>query len=218
MTYYYTLMTSLPHHDRHFKVKQTPLSYLQLEKRLKLLTEAEQVRLHNIIFLLWDSWFLLTLPLSEITQRAKPLLALNDLFITDIINWFFDIRSLFVALRLRQIQKNPPHYPQEYWQTSWNRSLIKHWNQADFNLGRTYPWLLNVNDKLAKDEINEVENILLTIIWKHLEVIEVGHYFDFAALILYLLRWKMIDYWSRFNEESALERMINITDDIARDH
>lgn len=31
-----------------------------------------------------------------------------------------------------------------------------------------------------------------------------GHYFDFEALLVYLLRWDIIDYWSKFNKEKVL--------------
>lgn len=217
MIYYLTLMTSLPRHGRQFKVKQTPISRMQLVKRLKLLPEPENKYLDQLIDLVWNSWFSLELPLSETMKQAKPLLALNNPFINEIISWFFDIRSLFVALRLRKTHTSPPLSPKDYWHTRWSRRLITNWDQPDFNLIHVYPWIVDVNTKMSNNKTDEVEDILLMQIWNHLNVIEVRHFFDFEALIIYVLRWNIVNYWSQFNEKKARQHIVALSDKIITD-
>jgi hypothetical protein len=212
MTYYFTLITSLPRHDRQFKVKQTPLSRIQLEKRLKLLTQAEQHCLNDLVHLVWTSWFALDLPISVTLTKMKTLLALRNPFMDDIVHWFLDIRSLFVALRLRKVQSSPPTNPQDYWYTRWSMRLLTNWDKPDFGLRYVYPWLMDVNTKFSNNDTDDVEDILLTQIWHHLNVIEAKHYFDFEALMIYLLRWNIVNYWSQFNKAKARQRIMALSD------
>ncbi len=213
-SYYYMLITSLPRHSRQYKIKQTPISRIQLEKRLKLLTESERNILNNLINCLWDSWFDPKLSFQATMTKSKTLLALNMPFINELIHWFFDIRSLFVALRLRKTESQPPTNPQEYWSSQWNTRLIKNWDRPDFGLKSLYPWLLAVSS--IRDITGQafVEDTLLTLIWKHLDSIEARHFYDFEALIIYLMRWNIVNYWSQFNEKIASDRIHELADKI----
>lgn len=208
---YYTLLTSLPRHGRHYKVKQTPISRIQLEKRFKLLMQNERELLKEIEFLVWQSWFSSNVSLKEIVTRAKKILALEQPFITEILYWYFDIRSLFAALRLHKMQTSPPDIPADFWFGQLTPRLINHWNDTDFGLRSKYPWLLEANKKLLQHEGLAVEDLLLTQIWQHLNAIESQHYFDFEALIIYLLRWNIVQYWSTFNETMAQNRLNELT-------
>lgn len=217
MTSYYMLMTSLPRHNKQYKIKQTPISRIQLEKRLKLLTESERNILTSITYCIWDSWFDPKLPLNETIKKSKMLLLLKNPFIENMIYWFFDIRSVFVALRLRKIQSFTPANPKDLWFTCLSTRLIKNWNIPDFGLKSVYPWLAEISNKMSSKETATVEDIFLTLIWKHLDSIETRHFYDFEALIIYLMRWKIVDYWSSFNEKIASDRVHELTDKILAD-
>lgn len=214
MKQYYLLITSLPRHHRQYKMKETPISRIQLEKRLKLLTHDEQHILFTLINCLWNSWFNLKLPFRATIEQRTALLKLQNPFINDIIKWFFDIRSIFTALRLRQIQRVAPDNPQDYWSTSLTTKLIKNWDKPDFGLKYTYPWLAEVNAKITTNDTAFIEDTLLTVIWKHLEKMEDRHFFDFEALIIYLLRWNIVHYWSQLDEKLAAKRIQKMTDQI----
>lgn len=219
-SYYYMLITSLPRHSRQYKIKQTPISRIQLEKRLKLLTESERNILNNLTNCLWDSWFDPKLPFQATITKSKTLLALNMPFINELIHWFFNLRSLFVALRLRKTDSSPPANPQEYWSSQWNARLIKNWDMPDFDLKSIYPWLTAINSKLSNQDRSItgqaafIEDTLLTLIWKHLDSIEARHFYDFEALIIYLMRWNIVNYWSQFNEKIASDRIRELADNI----
>lgn len=209
MSFYYTLITSLPRHGRQFKVKETPISKIQLEKRLSLLSDSDNKILNDIVSVVWDSWFSLYQIINETNAAADKLLLLKNAFITQIIRWYFDVRSILVALRLRKLQQTAPTNSQDFWLTRWNKRLINNWHEPDFGLKYSYSWLQDFVQKFQKDDTAGLEEILMTQLWKHLDNIETRHYFDFEAIIIYMLRWKIVNYWSQFNEVVAIEK-INI--------
>lgn len=216
MTSYYTLITSLPRHSKHYKIKQTPISRIQLEKRLKILPEQKRLLLTNLTYCIWDSWFNPKLPLAKTKLNSKNLLALNIPFINELIQWFFDVRSVFVALRLRKVQQTPPINPQDFWSTRWNIRLISNWNVHDFGLKYVYPWLPEVSSKMSANETDDVEDIILNVLWKHLDNIESRHFYDFEAIVIYILRWHIVNYWSQFNEKTAYDRIRKLSNKILK--
>lgn len=204
---YYTLITSLPRHERNFKVSVTPVSRIQLEKRLKFLPEDERRILYDLESLMWTSWYSPEMPFSETQILAKKLLAYDNPFVNDIVNWYCDIRSLFAALRLRRNAQSPPANKQDYWLGRLSLRLINNWNDPEFGLRFVYPWLPEVNRQIAGDEVSALEEILISQLWKHLGVLEGGHYFDFEAVLIYVLRWDIVNYWAQFSEKEAVVRM-----------
>lgn len=218
MTLYYTLITSLPRHGRQFKVKETAISRVQLEKRLKLIPENERNILTQVENVIWNSWFSPELPSSETYSRAQKLFSLRNSFLNEIIHWHFNVRSLFVALRLRRRQPSPPPNQKNYPFGDLTIRLINNWHEPTFGLQHIYPWLPEVNKMIINNETAALEDILLTKLWKHLDVVECGHYFDFEAVIIYLLRWNIVNYWSRFNEIAAVECMNELADQAIRNY
>lgn len=198
-TQFYMVASALPRMTASFKVEAPPISRIQLEKRLKLLPTETLNLLYALELLVWQSWFMPQKPFSSTKENYLNLLKIKSPFIHKTVHWFMDLRSLFSALRLRKAVKSPPANPQDYWLSHWNHQLIQHWDEPDFGLKSVYPWLPKVASNLDKEDTTAVEEFLLCHIWSYLSIIELGHYFDFEALIIYLLRWNLIDYWSNFN-------------------
>ncbi|MCW8445525.1 DUF2764 domain-containing protein [Fluoribacter gormanii] len=201
---YYTVVCSLPRMNRYFHIQETPISRLQLEKRLKLLPTDKFTLAFTVESLAWTSWFAPHQSMSDLRGAFQNLIDTESVFIRDILIWFFDLRSIIAALRIRNETKEPPENPQEYWITRWNHKLFRNWGEPDFGLKSIYPWLPKVAADVAKKNTVAVEEFLLSYIWKYLSILETGHYFDFEAIIIYLLRWNIIHYWSQFNKDNAL--------------
>lgn len=210
MTAYYTLLTSLPKHGRQFKIKEPIISRIQLENRLTLLPEKEKNILFEIENVVWSSWIYQSLSFNETDIRAKKLFTLGNVFLNEMIEWYFNIRSILAALRLRNKQFSPP--TEKFMHGPLNRRLINGWDKLDFGLEHLYPWILGVNQKIADNDIAGIENIVLFQLWRHLAIIEDRHYFDFEALIIYILRWNIVNYWSQFNETIAMQRISELAD------
>lgn len=204
MPQYYTVVCSLPRMNASFKIQKPPISRLQLEKRLMLLPIEKHTVAVTLESLVWTSWFMPHQPVADLKDRFQHMMETQSIFLQEILTWFFDLRGVFAALRMRNEKKDPPNDPREYWITQWSYKLIRHWNEPDFGLRSRYPWLPKIAQDIARKDTVAVEEFLLSYIWKYLSTIETGHNFDFEAIIIYLLRWNIIHYWSQFDKENAL--------------
>jgi hypothetical protein len=88
----------------------------------------------------------------------------------------------------------------------WQDAIKKNWHKNDFGLGYRVPWLAGAEALLADDRPHELEKFLLELIWRH--YVEVGrrHYFDFAAVAIYVLRWNLSRRWSSYRNDEAVAR------------
>jgi hypothetical protein len=204
-------MVSLPRHSRNYNVKQTPISRIQLENRIKLLPDQERTILYMLEKIVWNSWFDHSASFTDTLMSANKLLAGQHPFIDEIIYWYFDLRSLLVALRMRNAKQPVPENTRDCWFTRWSMLLTVNWNEPDFGLKNVYPWILDVNTRLVNNESDILEETLLKQLWKHLDSVEKRHYFDFEAVIIYLLRWDIVNYWSQFDEAAAIKRFNDMT-------
>ncbi|KTD10819.1 V-type ATP synthase subunit A [Legionella gratiana] len=204
---YYTVVCSLPRMKAQFQIEETPISRLQLEKRLKLLPVDKYTLAFTVESLAWTSWFMPQQSVADLRNVFQRVIDSESVFLRDILIWFFDLRSILAAVRMRNDKKEPPENPKECWITRWNYKLLRNWNELDFGLKSIYPWLPKVAVDIAKKDTVAVEKFLLSYIWKYLSMCERGHYFDFEAIIIYLLRWNIIQYWSQFNKVNALNQL-----------
>ncbi|MFC3909123.1 DUF2764 family protein [Legionella dresdenensis] len=204
---YYTVVCSLPRMNTQFQIQETPISRLQLEKRLKLLPEEQYTLALTVESLVWTSWFKPQQSVAELRPAFQRVMDTQSVFLGDTLLWFFDLRSILAALRLRNEKRELPLNAQECWITRWNHKLLANWHEPDFGLQAIYPWLPKVAHDIAQKDTIAVEEFLLSYIWQHLAIVESGHYFDFEAIIIYLLRWNIIHYWSQFNKDYALKQI-----------
>ncbi|WP_058534975.1 DUF2764 family protein [Legionella saoudiensis] len=204
---FYTVASSLPRLGSSFKIASPPISRFQLEKRLKLLPEKHITQIFAIELLVWRSWFMPQQSVAETRILYQQIIKNQSSFIINLIDWYFDLRSVFAAIRMRNEKKEAPENPHYYWISNWEHRLMQKWHDADFGLKSVYPWLPKVQVDMEKNNTAAIEEFLLAHIWKHLSIIEAGHYFDFEALTIYLLRWNIISYWSSFNKSQTLERI-----------
>jgi hypothetical protein len=208
---FYMVVSSLPRLSSHFKVDETPISRPQLEKRLKLLPEESYKLVNELETLVWKSWFL---PMQQVSKTKRDFQALyrtDQVFIRNIIQWYFDLRSILSALRMRNAQQSPPEFPQEYWLTRRDYQFIRNWDEPDFGLKSSYPWLSKISADMAINDSAAIEEFLLSYIWRYLSIIETGHYFDLESIVIYVLRWNIMDYWSQFNTVNILESIEDLS-------
>lgn len=206
-TQFYMVVSSLPRMRASFKTLELPISRFQLEKRLTSLPNEQKSLLYAIESLVWTSWFMPQYSLSKTRHDYQYILKSKLPFVVDIVNWYLDLRSIFAAIRMREQNKEVPKNPKDYWLTHWGYKLLRQWNEPDFGLKSVYPWVPKVIADTTKNNTAAVEEFLLAYIWRHLSLIEMRHYFDFEALIIYLLRWNIVNYWSTFSEINVLDRI-----------
>lgn len=196
-----------------FTERQTPISRLQLDRRLALLAPEDARRLSALEDVLhWDR-----LPMGlddgRVAREFRATLAsLPPGLPRDVARWRLEDRTLLAALRRRQLGRPAPA-PGEDWGCG-NRveHIRRAWHEPVFGLERLFPWageaarLLKVGDALG------LERLLLGHTWEGLSRLGAGHYFDFEAVAIYVLKWDILRRWTACNGVTALRRFQDLAD------
>ncbi len=205
--YKYTmLLTSLPAHQVDlFLTEQNPVSRIQLNKRLALLDENDKTDLERIEALLHWSQQLEKLD-EEIIKQAQQLIALiENPFLQQSVLWRLELRTIMAALRKRQQGHDCPE-KNTLGFGKWTFFIHKNWQELDFGIGQQLPWLLKAQQYLVDNQPLKLEKLLLELVWTHYAQSGSLHYFDFEAVVIYVLRWNVINRWVSYDEEKALLR------------
>lgn len=213
MTKYVTLMASLPPVGKLFEAKQTPISRLKLESRLKMLTEKDAILLNRISSLIaWSEQPMERTDAEFIGEAQRFFEEVRCPILQEIVAYRLDVRTVVAALRRHYRGERNPPIGQPWGLGRWVNYIERHWTEPEFHLEVMFPWvseahrLLNANDSVA------LERLQFEVNWKMLQRVETGHYFDFEAVVIYLMRWSMVDRWIRYNGEVAVERFRKLVD------
>jgi Protein of unknown function (DUF2764) len=91
--------------------------------------------------------------------------------------------------------------------------IERHWTEPDFGLGTVVPWVSKARRLWDDDDSVELERLILVESWKQFGRLSNGHYFDFAAVVLYVLRWSLINRRVNYDRETAQKRFNSLIDD-----
>ncbi len=216
---YTTLMTSLPHHGQLFAAKQTPLSRIRLETRLQMLDTEDRALLREIEKLL--HWWNQPIGTSdaEIAALAKQLMStLRDELLRDIVTWRLELRTLVAALRRRRLGQNAPGGLQDWGFGRWLDQIQHYWSEPGFRLEGVFPWVLEADRLLNDRDTLGLERLHLGLVWNKLGRASEGHYFDFTAVVIYVLRWNIIARWTRNEGRKAVMRFQTLVNSGLGDH
>lgn len=204
---YAMLMVSLPGHPKNFIVaKKPPISRLKLNQRLTMLESEDAQTLYSIESVLhWDHLSLKTN--EEVVSRSWQLIkTIKNPFVKNLIFWRLELRTVLVALRRRHLGLTVPRIDESWGFGPWKRRIIKFWEEPYFCLESVYPWMVEVEPHFKDDNPFELEKCVLSLVWNHYSRNIDNHYFDFEGVILYILRWHVIDRWSRYEGVAAQSR------------
>lgn len=209
---YITLMSSLSPLGQLFSAKQTPLSRLKLESRLQMLNETDAALLQQIEDLVHWAHLPLDRTDTDIIAGAKRFFEQNHKpVLREVVASRLDLHTVVAALRRRQRGDSAP--PTEPWGYGrWVNIIGQRWTEPGFGLDHSVPWVLEAHQLLKEKESVALERLLMGVVWKQLEGLGAGHYFDFEAVVIYVLRWNIIDRWTRYDGEAAVQRFRALTD------
>ena len=208
---YISLITSLPIAVDLFKSKQTPLSRLNLEKRLRVLDAEDAVVLQKIEDL--TRWLNQPMGLTDadFIQRAKLLTEnIDNGFVAKLVQERLELRTVMAALRKRKRGDLAPA-PDEPWGVGrWIDHMRRFWNEPDFRLANVFPWITEANRLINADDSLGLERLILNEVWQSLGRASEEHYFDLEAVIIYVMRWDVIARWTSYEGEPAVQRFNNL--------
>ena len=209
---YTTLMTSLPHHGELFAAKQTALSRIRLETRLQMLDAQDRELLRKIEKLLhWWNHPIGRLDGEIAALAGQLMLKLKDELLRDIVSWRLELRTVVAALRRRLGQSAPGGLP-DWGYGRWLEQIRHYWGEPGFRLERVFPWVLEADRLLNERDTVGLERLVLGLVWNKLDRAEEGHYFDFTAVVIYVLRWNIVACWTRSEGHEAVTRFQALVD------
>ncbi len=214
MAKYVTLMASLPPLGHLFEAKQTPISQIKLESRLKMLTEEDAARLKQVADLIAWSQQPMERTDAEFVAQAKSFFKeARNPTLREIVEYRLDVRTIVAALRRRHRGESNPPIGQPWGVGRWVNYIERHWSEPGFHLEVMFPWVLEANRLLNANDSVALERLQFEVNWQMLERVGAGHYFDFQAVVIYLMRWSLVDRWTRYSGEVAVERFKNLVDE-----
>ncbi|MRI32377.1 hypothetical protein EOPP23_05190 [Endozoicomonas sp. OPT23] len=211
---YYTLLASLPHISSLFDSKITPVSRIQLNRRLSMLNHDDRQMLSAIEELMHWSRLESTIDEASLIRRTARLFqSLPGQDLKQLIAWRLDMRTLIAALRRKRAGEKAPAY--EQWSFGSRYPYIRRqWAHTALGLQHSFPWVAEASVLLQHRKHGELERLLLKVIWDYLCQFGLKHSFDFEAVVLYVLRWNLVARWTSYNPDLALEKFNQISHQI----
>ena len=204
---YTLLLSSLPVQPAELFTSKLPvISRIQLDKRLAILDAEDTADLARIEGLLhwskmheWDDATIINTGQSELAL-------IRSSFLRDIVSWRLELRTLLTALRRRHAGESITPSDTFYGFGDHLQFIRRNWQKPDFGLGNTLPWLKQANQLITENKPQSLDKLMLELNWKHYARLSLGHYFDFPAVALYVLRWDLINRWVSYDKDRALLR------------
>jgi len=200
----YTLLTSLPHMHSLFDKPQQMLTRYQLDKRLLMLEIEQQAIVTEIEHLLLSNFLSENVDETQLIKQAqKTLMKYENEVFRNIAFWYLDTRTIIAAIsRKNNNEKAPP----VCWSFGSRYEYIRHhWNSPAFGLASNFPWISEFISKLDQHDIIGAEKLLMQATWKKLNVIAPIEQFTFEQVVIYILRWHLVNRWREYNGKKSLE-------------
>lgn len=211
---YIMLMASLPPLGDLFGQNQTPLTEIQLRHRLRFLTDQDSKTLSQIEQLVRRSKQPAEWTDAQIVRSSKALIDhLSSNALKQAVEFVVNLRTIVAALRRRKLGENSPPKQSDWGYSPWIQRIERHWTEPDFGLGTVVPWVSKARRLWDDDDSVELERLILLESWKQFGRLSDGHYFDFAAVVLYVLRWSLINRRVNYDRETAQKRFNSLIDD-----
>ena len=199
------LMAALPHPGRLFAARERPIARRQLDRRLRELAPADARTLDAVEGLLRRRAADVGAGDGDVAVRGRAVLAeLSDATLLEVVRRRLEMRTVIAALRRRRDGGAAPADPGCHRRAG---RLRRCWAWPDLGLGGWHPWLGAARAALDAGDALGLERLLLRRAWRDLDELGRDHRFDVTAVVLYVLRWDLMDRWMRYDAEAAGERL-----------
>ena len=154
----------------------------------------------------WDHMSIDTSDSEMIERGLQAQAQLENEFIKEITRWRLEDRTFIAALRRSHLGQTAP-LPSEKWGYGrWLQQIETHWSEPAFGFGLQLPWLADAEQFLKEENYLGLERLLLGRLWDYYGRVAGMHYFDFEAVVVYVLRWDVINRWAHYNVSKAEKR------------
>lgn len=204
---YVMLMSSLPALGPMLAAKFAPINPSRLQRRMKGLRPDHFREITEVADLLSWSRLALSETDAELVKKARRLMpTLTSPTLVELVRDRLELRTLIAALRRRHAGGDAPA-PDVLWGYGrFVRRIRDNWREPGFGVERAFPWVLKAKDMLEKEDTAGLERLLLETVWRKASALASRHDFDFEAVALYLVRWNLLDRWTRYDADAAAAR------------
>ncbi|WP_269584623.1 hypothetical protein [Roseibium sp. Sym1] len=206
---YIALVTSLPHLGKLFSRREVPISEYRLTQRLRML-EPEHARLLKEIvdITAWSGVAKFSRDEEVIQQAGRVVADLKDYpDLQHLVGARMETRTLIAALRRRRDGQDVAGDIQTWGYGRWCSRIKANWSDPAFGLGHFMPWVGEAHRLMQAGDQIAMERLALTQVFNQLDHYNSLHEFDFEAVAIYVLRWVIVERWSRYNSDDAAARL-----------
>jgi hypothetical protein len=205
---YVQLMASLPALGPILAAKIAPINRVRLEARLQRMLRPEHfAEIQAAASLLaWPRQTLLTTDADFVRKARKVIPTLASETVRQLVHDQLEQRTVLAALRHRHAGQEAPAAGEIWGYGRYVDRIRANWREPGFGLGQSLKWVLPAKDMLDKSDAAGLERILLEAAWRQADRLVGAHDFDFEAVALYVLRWDLLDRWTRYDAEAAAAR------------
>jgi hypothetical protein len=207
---YYTLVASLPHLPARFEeAERPPITWIRLRDRLKMLQpEDMQVVEQVLLFLQWERQSRERTEADVVAHYDRLMKTIANPLVRHIVSFRIDVRTIMSGLRRRRRGLPPPKGVGQ-----WVKQIALQWDHPDFSLAERHPWIPLAEQALDREEFVEVERLLLEATWNEWVRLSEQYYFSFETIVLYLVRWEIVNRWSHLDAERGRERFEHLLEE-----
>jgi len=208
---YVTLVASLPHLRPIFTQAHLPLSPYRLGERLKMLEEEHRAILDRVVSVV--GWSSVAAGDADADVIARFEAAMADLeaypTLVALLRRRLETRQLVAALRFRR-EGADESVAASFGTGRVARAIRANWGDPGFGLAREHSWLREAQGPVARNDHIALERIVLTEVFRQIERVGADHHFDFEAVVLYALRFQVMERWRRYDTDRARTRLSHL--------
>ena len=210
---YVMLITGLPRPEALFRAKRPPLSRLKLNRRLRVLAPDDAEMLERVERI--TSWTSMSMAMTDtqfVASVRAEMQTISNETLRLIIRDRLEVRTCIAALRRRIRGQGPPPSTRTWGYGRWLEHIRRNWSEPGFRLDNVFPWLREADKMLRAGDSLAIQRLLLDLVWKNVNRHAGEHEFDFEAVVIYVLKWDIVDRWVRQDCELATERFDELTE------
>jgi hypothetical protein len=212
---YYTLLASLPPLPRFDRTERLPITRERLVQRLSMLAEDDaQLYEHAVDFLAWQRQSATRSDQEMIANFKKMEGHIALPVLQSILDFLIDQRTVMAALRRRRCGLPAPAAGEPWGVGRYVRHIERNWDDPHLKLSAVYPWIPQARTHLEAGETLALERLLKNVLWDHLDRSVPAYEFGFSAVLIYIIKWDILDLWLSYDIEDAKVRFDELVTEV----
>jgi hypothetical protein len=212
---YITLLASLPPLPRFDRTERLPITRERLHQRLSMLTPDDaHLFEHAAEFLAWQRQTAIRTDQEMIAVVKKMEEHIAQPKLRSILDFPIDQRTIMAALRRRFRGFQAPASGEPWGVGRYVNHIEHNWEDPHFKLSAVYHWIPQARTHLEAGETLALERLLKNTLWDHVDRSVPPYEFGFSAVLVYIIKWDILDLWLSYDIEDAQTRFDELVTEV----